>query len=137
MVDQLEQEECSACDAVGTSDDSQQVSHPDNLNKAHQPILSFPKRLFGKQRRAFSSSWYKQYPWLHYQPGDDTVLCFYCYVAEKRSLLTKTPKDSVFSKTGFSNWKNALSKFEKHQCSVAHHEAVHLIQTIPRCWRNA
>lgn len=49
-------------------------------------------------------------------------------------------KDTFFSDIGFSNWKNALSKFEKHQISIAHQEAVALIQTtvpimmLGKCW---
>lgn len=33
---------------------------------------------------------------------------------------------------GFSNWKNALQKFKKHQSSIAHHEAVDPVEKIPR-----
>lgn len=117
------------------SDDVQESAQPQCSqalipNKANQPFLSFPKRAFGKQYRAFSPSWYKHYSWLHYQEGSDKVLCFYCHVAELQHLPVKH-KDKVFSTTGFSNWKKALSKFQKHQCSVAHHEAVNLIQTLP------
>ena len=98
--------------------------------------MSFPKRAFGKQYRAFSPSWYKKFSWLHYQEGSDNVLCFYCHVADLQHLQVKH-KDNVFSHTGFSNWKNALSKFEKHQMSVAHHEAVNLIQTIQSTHKDA
>ena len=43
-------------------------------SKTHQPTgLSFPKCAFGKQQGAFLLPWNKQYPWLHYQEGNDTV----------------------------------------------------------------
>ena len=95
-------------------------------DSANQPVLQFPMRSFGKQQRVFRSSWYTQYPWLHYQEGSDSVLCFQCMVARKRSLLHGTG-DAVFSQIGFSNWKKALEKFEKHQKSNYHRDAVQLI----------
>ena len=53
-------------------------------DSAHQPVVKFPLRTYGKQQRAFCSSWYSKYPWLH--EAEDSVLCFYCLVAEKRGL---------------------------------------------------
>ena len=46
---------------------------PEIPQKAHQPFLKFPKGTFGKQQRAFCSSWYAKFPWLHYQEGQDNV----------------------------------------------------------------
>ncbi len=87
----------------------QSTSQPELLpERPNQPVLSFPQRTFGKQRRAFSSSWYSKYPWLHYHAGPDNVLCFYCMVADKRSLVFTHNRDDVFSRKGFSNWKKAL-----------------------------
>ena len=94
-------------------------------------MLSFPLHEFGKQRRSFCSSWYSKYPWLHYQEGNDTVLCFYCLVAHKRSLQITQTKDEAFGSSGFSNRKKALERFEKHQSTIAHREAVELVKTIP------
>ena len=105
---------------------SQQVQPELISDSANQPVLQFPMRSFGKQQRAFRSSWYTQYPWLHYQEGNDSVLCFHCMVARKRGLLHGTG-DAVFSRIGFSNWKKALEKFEKHQKSNYHRDAVQLI----------
>ena len=97
--------------------------------RAHQPILPFPLRSFGKQQRAFCASWYKKYPWLHYQEANDSVLCFYCLVAEKRGLgssvvVRNKSAEDVFVTTGFSNWKKALERFEKHQSSLSHRDAM-------------
>lgn len=98
--------------------------------KAHQPLLRpFPLRSFGKQQRAFCATWYNKYPWLHYQEADDSVLCFYCVVAEKRGLSSSAAvrsksADDAFIRTGFSNWKRALEKFEKHQNSLSHRDAM-------------
>lgn len=98
----------------------------------HQPVLlSFPLRKFGDQQRAFSASWYHKYPWLHYQEGNDNVLCFYCMVADKRGLPVSCNKDDALSKTGFNNWKKALERFEKHQNTTSHRDAVDLVVKIP------
>ena len=97
--------------------------------RAHQPLLQFPLRSFGKQQRAFCASWYSKYPWLHYQEADDSVLCFYCLVAEERGLgssavVRNKSTDDAFIRTGFSNWKKALEKFDKHQSSLSHRDAM-------------
>ncbi len=57
--------------------------------EAHQPILSFPRRAFGKQYRAFCPAWYKQYSWLHYREGRDDVICFYCQKANQQDIPVK------------------------------------------------
>ena len=82
----------------------------------HQPhAYKYPMQMFGNQQRAFCPFWYSKYSWLHYQESNDSVLCFHCLVADPR----KQPeislnKDYVFCKNGFSNWKKALERFEKH-----------------------
>ena len=50
---------------------------------------------------------------------------FYCATAKCKHLLTFSKKaDNTFSTTGFSNWKNALERFTKHEEFNAHSEAV-------------
>ena len=44
-------------------------------------------------------------------------------------------KDDIFCKTG-SNWKKTLEKFEKHQNTKSHHEAIDLVIKIPSTSRN-
>ena len=98
----------------------------------HQPKLtSFPKRSYGKTQRSFVSAWYDKYKWLHYQEHNDSVLCCYCMTAEKvQGILKGGNKDDVFTMTGYSQ-KKALERFEKHQNSDAHHEAVDILVTLP------
>ena len=105
-------------------------------SKLSQPVLSFPQRLFGKQNRSFCSTWYQRYPWLHYQVASDTVLCFYCHVADKRNIPVSANKDAAFTTTGFSNWKKAIERFNKHEKSASHHQAVDLIERIPKSTAN-
>ena len=108
--------------------------------RAHQPFLKFPLRSFGKQQRAFCATWYSKYPWLHYKEADDSVLCFYCLVAEKRGLsssaaVRNNSADDTFVKTGFSNRKKALERFEKHQSSLSHRDAMDQLvgKTLAKC----
>ena len=82
---------------------------------AHQPILA--PRTYGKQTRSFCSSWYRKYQWLHYQEGSDTVLCYYCKMADKRGLVLHGNKDYAFARSGYSHWKKALEKL-KHSTIV-------------------
>ena len=105
---------------------------------ASQPILSFPLRTFGKQQRGFNSSCIqvKTFPWLDYQEGSDSVLCFYCLVADKHGLKISGYMDEMFTSTGFSNWKKAIEKFEKHQSSKSHREAIDLVIKIPSATKN-
>lgn len=100
-------------------------------DRANHPILSFPLHTIGKQKRAFCSSWYQSYPWLHYQEATDSVLCFHCHVADMRCLPVTQNKDQAFSKSGFSNWKKAIEKFNKHERTISHHQAVELVESIP------
>ena len=104
--------------------------------KPHHPVLSFPQRTIGKQKRSFCSSWYVKYPWLHYQEHSDSVLCYYCHVADKRHLPISANKDAAFTTSGFSNWKRAIEKFNKHETSMSHHQAVDFVEKIPRTTMN-
>ena len=106
-------------------------------DKPNHPILQFPLRIFGKQRRSFCSSWYQRYPWLHYQVASDTVLCYHCHVAERRNLPVSTGnKDQAFISVGFSNWKKAIECFGKHEKSASYHQAVDLVEKIPQTVMN-
>lgn len=118
------------------SSDASQAATPLYPLCANQPSLSFPKRTYGKQQRAFCLAWYTKHKWLHYQEGSDSVLCYYCMVAEKRGLLVSGNRDDVFSKIGYSNWKKALQSFEKHENTIFHREAVQMLVTIPQTTRD-
>ena len=107
--------------------------------KPHHPVLpSFPLHTFGKQRRSFCSSWYQKYPWLHYQEASDSVLCFHCRVAERQHLPGVTLNRDAFITVGFTNWKKAIERFNKHEKTIAHRQAVELVEKNSKnnqgCW---
>ena len=105
--------------------------------KPSQPInFKFPKKRYGKQTRAFQSKWFTEFPWLHYNEQNDSVLCFICAQQhEKSNLRTARNKEYAFISEGFSNWKKALTRFKEHQLSECHKTAVenHL---IPKAYGN-
>lgn len=50
-------------------------------------------------------------------------------VAEKLKLPISKNKDLAFSVNSFCKWKNATSKFEKHQASVSHRQSIDALDT--------
>ena len=84
-----------------------------NLSKPNQPTdFSFPIRIQNGKGRSFQSSWFKTFDWLRYDEEKDAAFCFTCLKAvETKSLSTKSLSQSdAFTKSGFGNWKNALTK---------------------------
>ncbi len=65
--------------------------------------------------------------------GYRSCVCYYCLLADKR---LKTCKDETFSKTGFCNWKKALSKFDKHEQTMSHRVAIDVVVTIQSTTKN-
>lgn len=65
---------------------------------------------------------------MHYNENSDTVVCFTCKKAHDENKLNA---DSAFVNRGFSNWKDASKKFNIHQNSNTHREAVLKVVTAP------
>ena len=84
-------------------------------------------RQFGSKRRSFCYSWYEKYRWLHYIEEEDAVLCFYCATAVQLKMPMRGYMDTVFSTSGFFNWKKALDKFSKHDQSACHCDALSMV----------
>ena len=72
----------------GCSVDFQQISVTDN------------------RLRAFQTTWYKDFDWLHYDENEDAAFCFTCLkAAEMHSLSTKALSQSdAFTKSGKMRW---------------------------------
>jgi hypothetical protein len=97
----------------------------------------FPKREFGKQKRSFQPSWFKEYPWLHYNEKSDSAFCYVCFNQnEKGNLRTARNMEQAFISNGYSNWKKALSRFKEHQVSECHKVAVDYERVIPKTCGN-
>ncbi|XP_048842244.1 zinc finger MYM-type protein 1-like [Brienomyrus brachyistius] len=95
-------------------------------NKPNQPnAKSIPVQTLSNRVLHFQERWYKEYPWLHYSPTVKGILCFHCvkiYTIQKSTMSKKA--DPAFCSKGFTNWKNALERFERHQNTKSHHHAV-------------
>ncbi|XP_056010850.1 uncharacterized protein LOC130046401 [Ostrea edulis] len=108
----------------------------DGLTRINQPAnFKFPKRSFGKKNpelRSFNSSWFKPYPWLHYDEAKDLAFCFTCMGAAKEGNISNSKAEGSFISTGYNNWKDATSKFRKHQDSDCHKESVERKVRLPR-----
>jgi hypothetical protein len=103
-------------------------------SKPHQPIKTdFPKRLFGTKMRSFQTSWFQQWPWLHYSEVQDKVFCYYCVKATKQGLeICKS--DPCFISNGFNNWKSATERnrgFRKHEESEMHKNSIDRLLIVP------
>lgn len=106
-------------------------------SKPNQPrSLSFPKTTFGKdpKQRSFNPTWFDKFPWLHYDQNKDAAFCFTCLSALRKSMISATKAETVFTETGYRNWKKALESgrgFSKHECSDSHKEATERLITAP------
>jgi len=74
-----------------------------------QPMLtSFKRTQVGSTVRSFSSHWYKKFPTIEYSAVHDAVFCFVCHHFQPANAYA----ESVFRKTGFSNWKKFGSRMQ-------------------------
>ena len=101
--------------------------HPDRT-------YEFKKTMAGKQKRSCNYQWFIKYPWLHYAPENDSVICFICFNHNiKNNMLSCTKQEPSFTTTGFSSWKKAIECFNKHQDSECHKVALSFHTTVKSC----
>ena len=78
------------------------------------------------QKEMFPSSWYNNFPWLHFCHSSLKVFCHCCKNALKSQVSVMSARaDPAFSTTGFSNWKKVVDNFREHECSLAHNLFYH------------
>ena len=62
----------------------------------------FPKKQQGKQKRSCQAKWFVNFPWLHYNQQNDSVLCFNCMKQDQQgNLRAATKKEMAFISSGF------------------------------------
>ena len=54
----------------------------------------------------------------------------------KNEMMIQKCADKAFIDCGYTNWKDALAAFKKHEGTICHKEAVDVIVTIPRSHRD-
>ena len=96
----------------------------------NQPkTFKFPQRSFGpkkknKVKRSFQSSWFANRMWLHYGEANDLAYCHVRMGAYRDRKLNSSNLEKVFILNGFSNWKDAIVAFKKHDSSRCHRDSV-------------
>ena len=96
------------------------------IPEKNQPkYIEFPKTLFGKSSRSFSSEWYKKFPCLHYNLDKDAAFCYTCISAGIKGLKTiYHNKYEAFITRGYRNWRHATENFGMHEESDCHKDYV-------------
>lgn len=119
---------------------SRRLPTPVIRNKAQSSTFQFPLREFGKSsivKRSFQQQWFDRWPWIHYNADRDLAFCYSCITAYQNNLLQSAHcLESTFISTGFSNWKDAVAKFSKHEGSCCHKDAVLHTVTLPATTSN-
>lgn len=101
-----------------TNDPAVLINLNDKYNSGPiQPVFEFPTT----NQRKFCSNWYNQFKWLEYSVTKDAAFCYYCRIHGTSS--SKYNNSCIFNTTGFSNWKNALAQFKKHEETQIHKNA--------------
>lgn len=99
-----------------------------------QPVsFTFPLRSFGKAtvvQRNFQLSWFHHWKRIHYDATMDTTFCFSCCKAAKQGKIKSTGfAEGSFTNKGFTNWKDAIRIFAKHESSYAHKQSTMCISS--------
>jgi len=102
------------------SHSQQQYDLPEDLGvdkPAQVHLRQFPKKQQHNNdcKRSFLANWYNERDWLEYSQQADAAFCFPCRKFGG--------SDSVFTRTGYANWKHANDKakgFSRHSNSKEH-----------------
>ena len=79
--------------------------------------------------RKIQSSWYEKYPWITVCSSRYKIFCRTCRSAQQQGLLSSSvlsskSGQSPFITGGFGNWRKALKRFQEHEKSEMHLEAL-------------
>ena len=76
------------------------IDIPDFPTTPHQPLeFAFPKRPFVKAKvvyRSFQKSWFKEWPFLHYDESKDVAFCHTCATAVKEKKIRASTAEASF-----------------------------------------
>ncbi|KAL8119748.1 uncharacterized protein LOC141660347 [Apium graveolens] len=91
------------------------------LRGSFQPVSHvFPFTLFGKKKRRFRFSWFKDYAsWLEYSIKKDAAFCLYCYLFKDEC--GARGNNETFVNKGYRNWK----KPERLGDHIGKHNNIH------------
>ena len=84
-----------------------------------------------RKTRTVQAKWFQDFPWLSYCVARTALFCHYCRTAERQQLLTFSKNaETAFTVDGFQNWKKAISRFQQHEASTAHKEALSKLSVV-------
>ena len=120
---------------------SVRLSTPSLGETPNQPrLLKFPQREFGQKtpvKRSFQPQWFNRWPWIHYDESSDAAFCFLCVKAYSQKKLDNCSSlETTYISAGYTNWKDASVKFNNHEGSRCHKDAVLKTVTIPASCRD-
>ena len=87
--------------------------------------VKFPTTKFGSTSRCFNPAWCDRHNWLEYSIEHDACYCYPCRIFGANASGSSRP-ETVFTSTGFRNWKNACGKtggLSRHSNSLSHKQA--------------
>lgn len=117
----------SEADPLATESIELSESNAELVLKKNQPA-DVPSQQLSNRKLNFQPSWYKIFPWLHFDPELQKIVCHHCVVAKTLGLHSTTAgHEEAFVSTGFLNWKKAKEKFQTHEMSSFHKLSVSLI----------
>lgn len=131
-------EGCSEVREEPHSQKDQPIAHPEAnepltetlADEPYQPdVKCIPEQKLPTRNLKFQQSWFEKYKWLHYKANTGGVLCHICMTANSLNAaeLAKCAEKTFISE-GFTNWKKALERFDRHEKSTAHKLAVENIK---------
>ena len=121
---------------MASSGSGSQLPTPVIGKKPHQPsFFHLPQRKFGKTsvvKRSFQRQWFDRWSRLYYDEDRDLAFCFTCVVAYQNNHLQYAHcLEHTFISSGFSNRKDATTKFAKQEGSRCHKDSVLKTITLP------
>ena len=69
---------------------------------------------------------------MRYDENCDAAFCCLCSSAEKQGKLKAASKESAFLSKGFTNWKDTMEGFRKHEKSRCHIDALQVMGVLPK-----
>jgi len=83
--------------------------------------------------RKFLVQWYDEFKWLHWAPdlndGKGGVLCNICHQGISYDFANTSRKENSFTCAGFTNWKNAVTRFRNHEMTEYHRRTSYKISS--------
>ena len=85
-----------------------------------------------KTGRKFRTDWYSKYAWLEWNYELQAAVCHPCRQITEFDKVAISKSEIAFTSAGFSNWKKAIERFDKHERSSSHRVNIGKFEAIVR-----